>query len=227
MMQFDVQKLRGNELEPIHKQIIWTLLSPVGGAQGSEEEIDDLYRESTFCHEESDCIWLFLRVWKAGRLSAEDGSSRGKFIGIATGAPHHRSFYVFNLFVLPAFRRKGCGEKLLRECQALAQGLGLHALSGSVDSSQQSLIQWYSRFGGSISRTFCSSDSQLPPSVPMECHFKNEDVEAALRLSNARLHKNLNRHCSILHQVAPCLLLVLGIAALAGRSRGAARSTMV
>lgn len=60
---------------------------------------------------------------------------------------HNKECELNNLCVLPAYRHKGIGEKLLKNAFEIAQGLNYNKIHIGIVEENKILKSWYEKFG--------------------------------------------------------------------------------
>ncbi len=88
-------------------------------------------------------------------LSVEgSGDDTGKVIGIARGALRERSFYspvkegvILDIYLMPAYRRSGCGAYLLRQTIEHLKQMGAGIVTAEFPSQNVIAVKFYAKHG--------------------------------------------------------------------------------
>jgi GNAT superfamily N-acetyltransferase len=151
---------------PQYKQDYDTLITP-----------DSFFESASGFHDKTACTWILL--W----------NTSGELIGLITSTTYHDSLFIFNLCTRPSYRKKGVAWYLLKTMQAEASKRGIMALSGSVETRNKFLIDFYTKLGATREDVGISSDSNyVPKSVRFVNHFKDHElIDAAKELTKLRI----------------------------------------
>ncbi|AOY00626.1 GNAT family N-acetyltransferase [Jeongeupia sp. USM3] len=120
-------------------------------ADGEDVWLFEIHRTVFRSHIEQ--IWGWDEVWQQGNFASELASSKTSVIRIDTGIAGYVQvcdedlrIYIRNIALLPEFRRKGVGTRLIKALQAAAAARGVPLALG-VFRTNAAARQLYERLG--------------------------------------------------------------------------------